>query len=96
MFNAAAAPSFKEKDRQLLAWYAREVANCPGLTVRMNTEVKDIASLHADEVVVATGSVPVQLPVPKKQVRLPVPEKQVRQELLKMVQRYPAESRHRW
>ena len=34
--------------------------------------------------------------VPEKQVRLPVPEKQVRQELLKMVQRYPAEFRHRW
>ena len=64
VFNAAAAPSFKEKDRQLLAWYARELTKYPNLTVRLNTEVHDPVALDANEVVVATGAKPVQLPVP--------------------------------
>lgn len=64
VFRAAAAPSFKEKDRQLLAWYAREMTKYPNLTVRLNTQVGDVAELQADEVVVATGAVPVRLPVP--------------------------------
>ena len=64
VFVAAAAPSFKEKDRDLLAWYARELTKYPNLTVKLNAEVKDPAGLHADEVIVATGSAPVRLPVP--------------------------------
>ena len=52
VFIAAAAPSFKEKDRDLIKWYIREIAKHP-IEVKMNTEVKDIASLNADEVVVA-------------------------------------------
>ncbi len=64
VFQAAAAPSFKEKDRALLAWYAREVTKYPNLTVKLGTEVKDPAALHADEIIVATGAVPVSLPVP--------------------------------
>ena len=62
VFIAAAAPSFKEKDRDLIAWYRREIAKYP-IEVKLNTEVKDIASLGADEVVVATGSNPIRIPV---------------------------------
>ena len=64
VFIAAAAPSFKEKDRDLIAWYRREITKYPSITVKLNTEVKDIASLKADEVVVATGSRPNRIPVP--------------------------------
>ena len=63
VFVAAAAPSFKEKDRELLAWYERELAKYP-IEVKLNTEVSDIAALGADEVVVATGATPVQLRLP--------------------------------
>ena len=64
VFIAAAAPSFKEKDRDLIAWYRREIAKYPSITVKLNTEVKDIAKLEADEIVVATGSRPNRIPVP--------------------------------
>ena len=64
VFIAAAAPSYKEKDRDLIAWYNREVQKYDAITVHMNTEVKDIASLGADEVVVATGSVANRIPIP--------------------------------
>ncbi len=64
VFVAAAAPSFKEKDRELLAWYARELTKYPNITVKLNTQVDDLESLGADEVIVATGSTPVNLPVP--------------------------------
>ncbi|MBP3304893.1 MAG: FAD-dependent oxidoreductase [Oscillospiraceae bacterium] len=63
VFIAAAAPSFKEKDRALIAWYKRELTKYP-IEIRLNTEVKDIAALGADEVIVATGSTPNRIPVP--------------------------------
>ncbi len=63
VFIAAAAPEFKEKDRDLIAWYNREIKKYPAITVKMNTEVKDINSLGADEVIVATGSVANKIPV---------------------------------
>jgi len=63
VFIAAAAPSFKEKDRALIAWYKRELTKYP-IEVKLNTEVKDIASLDADEVIVATGSKANRIPVP--------------------------------
>ncbi len=55
VFIAAAAPSYKEKDRELIAWYCREITKYP-IEVKLNTEVKDIASLNADEVIIATGA----------------------------------------
>ena len=64
VFIAAAAPSFKEKDRALIVWYRREMAKYPNIAVKLNTEVKDIASLGADEVVIATGSKANRIPVP--------------------------------
>ena len=63
VFIAAAAPSYKEKDRDLIAWYNREVQKYDAITIHMSTEVKDIKSLDADEVIVATGSVANKIPV---------------------------------
>lgn len=62
VFIPAAAPSYKEKDRELIEWYRRAIQKQP-ITVKLNTEVTDIGSLQADEVIVATGSRPRQLPV---------------------------------
>ena len=63
VFIAAAAPTYKEKDRDLIAWYNREVKKYDSITIHMNTEVKDVASLDADEVIVATGAVARKIPV---------------------------------
>ena len=62
VFIAAASPSFKEKDRDLITWYIRELSKYP-IDVKLNTEIKDIASLGADEVIIATGSTPNVIPV---------------------------------
>ena len=63
VFIAAAAPSFKEKDRALIAWYKRELAKYP-IEVKLNAEVKDLSGVQADEVIVATGATPNRIPVP--------------------------------
>ena len=63
VFIAAAAPSFKEKDRDLIAWYKRELTKYP-IDINLNAEITDIAALGADEVIVATGSTPNQIPIP--------------------------------
>ena len=63
VFIAAAAPSFKEKDRALLDWYQREIAKYPDIEVKLNTEVKDLSLPEADKVVVATGAVANKLTV---------------------------------
>ena len=62
VFIAASAPSFKEKDRDLIAWYIRELKKYP-IDVKMNTMVNDIKSLNADEVIIATGATPKKIPV---------------------------------
>ena len=64
VFIAAAAPSFKEKDRDLITWYRRELTKYPNITVKLNTEVNDIAALGADEVIIATGSKANKPPIP--------------------------------
>ena len=63
VFIAAAAPSFKEKDRDLITWYRRELTKYP-IDIKLNTEVTDVASLGADEVIIATGSIANRIPVP--------------------------------
>jgi len=63
VFIAAAAPSFKEKDRDLITWYRRELTKYP-IEVKLNTEVSDVNALGADEVIIATGSTPNRIPVP--------------------------------
>ncbi len=60
VYIAAAAPSFKEKDRELLAWYKRQIDKL-GIKVIYNYEVKNINDLVADEIVVATGATPRKL-----------------------------------
>ncbi|MBE6639379.1 MAG: FAD-binding protein [Ruminococcaceae bacterium] len=64
VFIAAAAPSFKEKDRDLIAWYRREMTKYPAIEVKLNTEITSIESLQADEIIVATGAVANRIPVP--------------------------------
>lgn len=61
-FIAAAAPSFKEKDKMLLSWYARQV-NKTGVDVRLNTEATEEMLKDFDEVVIATGATPRKLPI---------------------------------
>lgn len=55
IFVAAAAPSFKEKDKELITWYKKQIKDL-GIEVKYNTEVKDVNALGADEVVIATGA----------------------------------------
>ena len=63
VFVAAAAPSFKEKDRELIAWYIREVSKLP-IEVKLNTEVKDLSLIKADEIIIATGAKAKRIPIP--------------------------------
>ena len=46
----------------LIAWYERELQKYP-IDVHMNTEVKSIEELNADEVIVATGAKARKIPV---------------------------------
>lgn len=56
VFNAAAAPDFKEKDKALLKWYEKEMKDL-GVEIRFNTEVRAKDELNGfDEVIVATGA----------------------------------------
>ncbi len=64
VFIAAAAPSFKEKDRALIAWYRREIAKYPNIEVKLNCQVMDISDCKADEIIVATGAKANRIPVP--------------------------------
>ena len=63
VFNAAAAMSFKEKDKELLLWYERRLKSC-GAQVHMNTEIDEIEKLDADIVVIATGAHAKKLRIP--------------------------------
>ncbi len=60
VFIPAAAPTFKEKDKQLIEWFRRQIKNL-NIKVEFNTEIKNVVDLKADEVVVATGAVPRKL-----------------------------------
>ena len=56
VFIAASKPSFKEKDRELISWYLREISKYKNIKVYFNNEVKDLDRLGADEIVIATGA----------------------------------------
>ena len=57
VFNAAAAPSFKEKDKELLAWYNKEMKD-NGVEIRFNTAVSSLDQLKDfDNIIVASGAV---------------------------------------
>jgi 2-enoate reductase len=62
LFLAAAAPDFKEKDKELIEWYKRQLAKST-VTVKLNTEVKTLSDIAADEYIVATGGRAKKLPV---------------------------------
>ena len=62
VFIAAAAPSYKEKDRDLISWYRREIAKHP-IDIKLSTEIKDVTALGADEIIVATGAKANRIPV---------------------------------
>lgn len=55
VFVPAASFDFKEKDRELLDWYYKQIKDL-GVEVKFNTEVKDITKLPYDDVIVATGA----------------------------------------
>lgn len=57
VFNAAASPSFKEKDRELLAWYKKQLKDLD-IDVKFNSNIESTDDIKADKVVMATGSVP--------------------------------------
>ncbi len=62
MFIAAAAPSFKEKDKQLIKWYKKQLSDL-NIDVRLNTEIRPEQLEGFDEVILATGARPRRLPV---------------------------------
>lgn len=55
VFVAAAAPSFKEKDKELLDWYKRQIEKS-NVILCMNTEITDLSALEYDEIIIATGA----------------------------------------
>nr|WP_276872123.1 FAD-dependent oxidoreductase [Fournierella massiliensis] len=63
VFIAAAAPDFKEKDKELIQWYRRQIEQLK-IPVKFNTNVTDLSQLKADEVIVATGAAARKLPIP--------------------------------
>ena len=63
VFQAAAAPDFKEKDKELLRWYRRQIEGLP-IQVVLGQEIRDLAQIDADEIVVATGAVARTLRLP--------------------------------
>ena len=56
VFIPAAAFDFKEKDRDLIEWFRKQVRENKNITVKYNTEVKNLDDLKADEIIVATGA----------------------------------------
>ncbi len=62
VFVPASQASFKGKLRDLLAWYELQMKEL-GIDVHLNSEIKDLSSLKADEYIVATGSKPRRFPL---------------------------------
>ena len=62
VFIAAAAPSFKEKDKDLIQWYKKEMKDL-GVEIKFNTEITDVSTLDADRIIIATGSKARKLPI---------------------------------
>ncbi len=55
-FIPAAAPYFKEKDRDLIEWYKKEMADL-GVEIKYNTEIKSLDDIKDyDDYIVATGA----------------------------------------
>ena len=56
-FIAASAESYKDKLRELLAWYKRQMKKLE-VEIRFNDEVKDVTAFGDEPVIVASGAVP--------------------------------------
>ena len=63
IFIAAAAPEFKEKDKELISWFKLQIDKL-GIEVHLNTEVTPEDIPEADEIIVATGAAPNRIPIP--------------------------------
>ena len=65
LFLTASAMSFKENDKQLIAWYENEVKK-QGIDIRFNTEINDLGVIarQFDEIIVATGATPRKMAIP--------------------------------
>ncbi len=63
VFIAAAAPDFKDADKQLIEWFRKQIKDM-GIEVKYGTEITDLSTLDADEIVVATGAKPRKLNIP--------------------------------
>ena len=57
VFIAAAAPKFKEKDKMLLKWYAKQMKDL-NIKIEFNHEVteEELNNLEVDEIIYATGA----------------------------------------
>lgn len=62
VFMEASSASFKGKLKELLVWYFKQIVDL-NIPLHLDTEIKDISKLDADEVVIATGSKPRMLPI---------------------------------
>ena len=64
-FKAASMPEFKEEDKRLLAWYDKQLQDLE-IPVHLNTPVDNalVEREKADAVIIATGAVKRQLPIP--------------------------------
>jgi len=63
VFIAAAAPSFKEKDKMLIDWYNKQLKDL-NIPVKLSTEATVEILSGYDEVIIATGAAPRKLQLP--------------------------------
>lgn len=65
LYNTAAAMSFKDADKALMAWYERELKKYD-IPVKLNTEIRDIIPLlkKYDDVIVSVGTYSKELNIP--------------------------------
>ena len=63
VFIAAAAPEFKEKDKQLIDWMKRQLEKLD-VEIQLNTEITPDSMPDADEYIIATGAEPNRIPIP--------------------------------
>jgi NADH:flavin oxidoreductases, Old Yellow Enzyme family len=62
IFVPASNMNFKETDRRLIQWYKKQI-NDLNVTIKFNTEIKNLSQIKADEIVVATGALARKLKV---------------------------------
>ena len=63
IFIAAAAPEFKEKDKQLIDWFRHQIRRLD-IPVHLNYDVTSQSMPEADEIIIATGAQANRIPIP--------------------------------